>query len=224
MQSRALMLPSSIISKKKGEEQGTDVPGPDAAARDAAASTPLRSRPIAFVLALLLIAVVYLRWQGRVWWCQCGEWYPISFHVNSQHNSQHLFDAYTLSHILHGILFFGLLWLFRGRLSLGIRAATAAGIEIAWEMMENSPLIIGRYRDATISLGYTGDSIANSVGDIAGFVLGFYLTRKLGLWWSIAIFFTVELLMLWSIRDNLALNVLMLLWPIDAIRRWQSGG
>jgi len=82
---------------------------------------------MALVPALLLIAIVYLRWRGRVWWCGCGQWYPISLQVNSQHNSQHLFDAYTLSHVLHGVLFFGLLWLFRRKLSLGARAAIAAG-------------------------------------------------------------------------------------------------
>ncbi len=191
---------------------------------DARASSPLSSRPIAFVFCLLALAVVYERWQGRIWWCKCGSWAPISIAVQSPHNSQHLFDAYSFSHVLHGILFFGFLWLFRNRLSLNVRAAIAASIEIGWEMLENSPIIINRYREATVSLGYTGDSIANSLGDIASFVFGFYLARKLGLWWSIAIFIVTELLMLWLIRDNLALNVLMLLWPINAIRRWQAGG
>src|SRR5947208_17037293 len=104
---------------------------------DAAAPTPLRSAPAAVVAGLLVIAVIYLRWQGRVWWCACGRWNPISLHVNSMHNSQHLFDPYSFSHVLHGILFFGLLWLFRRRLSLDVRAAIAASIEIAWEMLEN---------------------------------------------------------------------------------------
>lgn len=191
---------------------------------DAAAPTPLRSRPVALVCILMLLAVVYLRWQGRIWWCACGGLNPVSIHVNSQHNSQHLVDPYSLSHVLHGILFFGVLWLFRRHLSLAMRAAIAATIEIGWEMLENSPIVINRYRAATVSLGYTGDSIVNSLGDVASFILGFYLARKLGLWWSIAIFLVVELLMLWLMRDNLTLNVLMLLWPIDAIRKWQSGG
>ena len=154
---------------------------------DRSASTPLRSRPIAFIFVLLVIAMIYLRWQGRVWWCACGRWYPVSLHVNSMHNSQHLFDPYSLSHVLHGILFFGLLWLFRRRLILDVRAAIAASIEIGWEMLENSPVIINRYRAATVSFGYTGDSIFNSLGDIASFVLGFYLARKLGRWRSVAI-------------------------------------
>ena len=176
------------------------------------------------VAALLALAVVYLRWQERVWWCEQGDWSPVALKVASPHNSQHLLDAYSLSHLLHGILFFGILWLFRGRLSLPVRAALAAAIEIGWEVLENSPIIINRYRAATVSLGYSGDSIVNSLGDVASFVLGFYAARKLGFWWSCAIFATVELLMLWLIRDNLALNVLMLLWPIDAVRHWQSGG
>jgi hypothetical protein len=100
----------------------------------------------------------------------------------------------------------------------------AAAIEIAWEMMENSPVVINRYRTATMALGYEGDSILNSMGDVLSFVIGFYVARRAGLWWSIAIFLAVDLSMLWWIRDNLALNVLMLLWPIDAIRKWQAGG
>src|SRR5947207_11338661 len=162
---------------------------------DAVAPTPLRSKPMWFVFALIAIAVIYLRWQGRVWWCQQGDWSPISLKVNSPHNSQHLFDPYSLSHVLHGILFFGILWLLRRRLSLGVRAAIAASVEIGWEMIENSPIIINRYRTATAAMGYTGDSIVNSLGDVASFVIGFYLARKLGLRWSIAIFIAVELLM-----------------------------
>jgi hypothetical protein len=189
---------------------------------DAAAATPLRSRPIALLVGLLL-AVVYLRWQGRVWWCACGGFSPVSIAVWSPHNSQHLFDPYSLSHVLHGILFFGGFWMMRRWLSLNVRAALATGIEIGWELLENSPIIINRYRAATISLGYSGDSIVNSLGDVASFVLGFYLARRLGLWWSVGMILGVELAMLWLMRDNLTLNVLMLLWPIDAVRRWQSG-
>ena len=126
--------------------------------------------------------------------------------------------------MLHGILFFGLLWPLRGRLGMGWRFAIAAAIEIGWEMMENSPIIIDRYRTATIALGYTGDSIVNTLGDIASFLVGFWIARKVGLWWSVGIFIAVELIMVWWMRDNLTLNVLMLLWPIDAIRQWQSGG
>src|SRR3954471_24695951 len=109
-------------------------------------------RPVICVTLLLLIAVIYLRWQGRVWWCACGRLYPVSFNVNSMHNSQHLFDAYSLSHVLHGLIFFGVLWLLRQRITPGWRFAIAAAIEIGWEMLENSPIIINRYRAATIAL------------------------------------------------------------------------
>jgi hypothetical protein len=190
---------------------------------DAAARSPIQSTPIRFIFGLIIAAIIYLRWQGRVWWCQQHDYWPISIKVNSPHNSQHIFDAYSLSHVLHGIIFFGFLWLFRKRLRLVVRAAIAAAIEIGWELLENSPIIITRYRTATMSLGYTGDSIINSLGDIFSFVVGFYIARKLGLWWSIAIFVAVEMLMLLLMRDNLTLNVLMLLWPIDAVRKWQAG-
>jgi Protein of unknown function (DUF2585) len=179
---------------------------------------------VIFVTVLLMVAVLYLRWQGRVWWCACGRPYPVSLNVNSMHNSQHLFDAYSLSHVLHGLIFYGVLWLMRRRITPGWRFAIAAAIEIAWEMAENSPVIINRYRAATIALGYTGDSIFNSLGDVASFLLGYWLAKRIGLWRSVALFVAVELTMLWWMRDNLLLNVLMLLWPIDAIRRWQQGG
>ena len=191
---------------------------------DAAAPTPIRSRAtLAVVLVMLAAAVLYLRWQGRVWWCEQGDLSPIAVRVNSPHNSQHLFDPYSLSHVLHGVLFFGVLWLFRRRLSLPVRATIAAGIEIGWEVLENSPIIINRYRNATMAQGYSGDAILNSIADVLSFVLGFYAARKLGLWPSILMFLVVELVMLLMMRDNLTLNVLMLLWPIDAIRHWQSG-
>lgn len=187
-------------------------------------TTASRVRPLLLFACLLVVAVVYVRRLGRVWWCACWQWDPVSLVVNSMHNSQHLLDAYSLSHVLHGILFFGLLWPLRGRLSLGWRFAVAAAIEIGWEMAENSPLVIGRYRTATMALGYTGDSVVDSLGDVASFLVGFWVAKRPGLWWSAVIFVGVESLMLWWMRDNLTLNVLMLLWPVDAIRRWQSGG
>jgi len=187
--------------------------------------TPQRQRNLQILVAvsMLVVAVFYLRFQGRAWWCACGTFKPISLHVQSMHNSQHLFDAYSLSHVLHGVLFFGFFWLFRKRLSFGWRLLAAMAIEVGWEMLENSPIIINRYRAATVSLGYTGDSIVNSMGDVFSFLIGFYLASKLRFWGSVILFLSFEGLMLFLIRDDLALNVLMLLWPIDAIRRWQSG-
>jgi len=180
--------------------------------------------PALLITGMLLVAIVYLRWQGRVWWCEQGDWWPMSIEVNSPHNSQHVFDAYSLSHVLHGVLFYGFFWLFRAPMSLGWRLVAATAVEVTWEMMENSPLIINRYRAATIAVGYQGDSIINSLGDVLSFVVGFYVGQRLGLWKSVLFFLAVDLGMLWMIRDNLALNVLMLLWPIDAIRSWQAAG
>jgi hypothetical protein len=180
--------------------------------------------PIIVIGVMLVVMVFYQRWQGRVWWCELGGWSPVSIVVQSPHNSQHVFDAYSLSHLLHGLIFFGVFWLFRNRMSFGWRLVAATAIEIVWEMMENSPIIINRYRAATISLGYEGDSIINSIGDVFSYLIGFWIAAKLSWKWSVAIFSVVELAMLWLIRDNLALNVLQLLWPIDAIRNWQAGG
>ena len=191
------------------------------------ASTPLRPSqqfPSLLIAALLAIQVVYERLQGRIWWCKCGRWNPVSLDVWSEHNSQHVFDPYSLSHFSHGLIFFGVLWLARRWISMNWRLVCAVAIEVAWEMCENSPFIINRYREATVSLGYTGDSLANSLGDVVSLAIGFWIASKLNLVKAIALYLLLELLMLWWIRDNLALNVLMLLWPLEAIRKWQSGG
>jgi hypothetical protein len=173
---------------------------------------------------MLLFAIAYLRWQGRVWWCQEGDRSLVSIKVGSPHNSQHVFDPYSLSHALHGILFYGAFWLLRTRIGFRWRLVGATAVEVFWELLENSPIIISRYRAATISLGYEGDSIINSLGDVLSYAIGFFAASRLGLWRSVALFMAIELAMLLLMRDNLALNVLMLLWPIDAIRRWQTEG
>jgi hypothetical protein len=172
---------------------------------------------------ITLLTVIVLHQMGRVWWCACGSWRPGSWTVASMHNSQHLLDPYTFSHLLHGVIFFLALaaikpiprtWLL----------PIAILIEAAWEIVENTPMIIDRYRAATASLGYSGDSIANSVADILACAAGFVLARRIGLWPSVALFVAIELALLWLIRDNLTLNVIMLLHPIQAIKTWQAGG
>src|SRR5688572_25917584 len=121
-------------------------------ADDASAPTPLRSRrAMGVVAAMTVLAVVYLRWQGRIWWCAQGDARLVTLDVSSPHNSQHLLDPYSLSHMLHGVLFFGVLWLARRRLSLAVRATIATAIEIGWEILENSPIVINRYRTATMA-------------------------------------------------------------------------
>lgn len=190
-----------------------------------AADTPVSKRAAAtFIAACFLVTLLYEKWQGRVWWCKCRSPNPVSLDVNSMHNSQHLLDPYSVSHVLHGLIFFGLLWFARRWVSFSWRLALATLVEAVWEMCENSPFIINRYRAQTVSLGYEGDSVANSLSDIACLMAGFCLARRLGLWRSVALFLAAELLMLWWMRDNLSLNVLMLLWPIRAIKDWQSHG
>lgn len=179
--------------------------------------------PWTLIALLLAVTVVVLRMEGRIWWCACRTPTPFSIHVSSSHNSQHLFDPYSFSHLLHGLIFFFVLRWLVPRIAWSWRALMALAIEAGWEILENSPIIIERYRAATASLGYSGDSIVNSVGDLVSCALGLLIARGFGWKVSLAVFLLVELSMLWLIRDNLTLNVIMLVAPIDAIRRWQMG-
>ncbi len=160
--------------------------------------------------------------MGRQWWCDCGGYVPWSWTVQSSHNSQHLIDPYFFTHVLHGMIFFAVLKVLLPRLDAGTRFLIAVIIESAWEILENSPMIIERYRAATISLNYYGDSIANSICDVLACVLGYWLASRIGWRWSILFFVTVELVLMATIRDSLTLNVLMLVYPIEAIKQWQS--
>jgi hypothetical protein len=143
--------------------------------------------------------------------------------VNGPDNSQHIADWYTPSHIVHGFLFYALGWLCLRRNPPGDRLLAAVTIEAAWELLENSPWIIERYRHATMALGYNGDSVINSVADISWMLLGFAVARRLPVWATVAIAVGLELLALAVIRDNLTLNVIMLVAPSNAIRAWQAG-
>lgn len=174
-------------------------------------------------LAVLVVMVIVLRFEGRIWWCACRTATPFSTNVNSAHNSQHLFDPYSLSHLLHGVIFFWVLRIIAPRLKVGWMVLIALSIEAGWEILENSPMVINRYRAATSSLGYSGDSIVNSVGDLISCAIGLVVGWKLGWKWSIVLFVAIELLMLWWIKDNLTLNVIMLIYPIQAIKDWQMG-
>ncbi|CDZ40001.1 UPF0314 protein [Neorhizobium galegae bv. officinalis] len=175
----------------------------------------------ALILFLLQIAILYV--MGRIPICECGYVKFWEGGVNTSGNSQHLSDWYTPSHIIHGFLFYGLGWLILRRAPLTARLSLAVLIEAAWEIAENSPLIIDRYRTATMALGYTGDSILNSAMDTVFMALGFFAASRLPVWLTIAIAIFFELATGYIIRDNLTLNVLMLVWPVDAVRVWQGG-
>jgi hypothetical protein len=184
-------------------------------------------RPTSYALiglGIIAAAAVTLLAMGQPPICRCGTVKLWQGEVMSAENSQQLADWYSPSHLIHGLLFYGLLWLIARRRPLGLRALVALAIECGWEILENSPLIIDRYREATISLGYRGDSVINSVSDIAFMLIGFALAARLPVAVSIGLAILLELVVGYMIRDNLTLNIIMLIWPLEAIRTWQAGG
>ena len=187
-------------------------------------------RGVILALAMWLAIGTILLAMGREPICTCGTvklWWGT---VQSAENSQHIADWYSFSHVIHGLLFYffaHVLWR-RWKLLGGKPASWALPIAVAfegfWELLENSPLIIDRYRAVTVSFGYEGDAVINSLSDIGFMALGFWIASKLPWKASLALAIGFELFTLYMIRDNLTLNVLMLVWPLDAVRTWQAGG
>ena len=181
----------------------------------------LRPRPLSAFVGIAALAAMVLWSIGRPAICTCGNvalWGPVG-----PEQSQMIADWYTPSHLVHGFLFYALLQLAAPRWPAERRFLVALAVEAAWEVLENTPLIIDRYRETTIALGYSGDSILNSVSDIVAMAIGFWAARRFPAWVSVALVLSLELIALVAIRDNLTLNILMLVAPIDAVDAWQGG-
>jgi len=176
-------------------------------------------RTLVATLGLILAFAGLLHLEGMPLWCKYG----LGFwsNVNTHCTSQHFIDPYSLSHVLHGVIFFWLLRPFAAKLPIHWSLIAALILEIGWELVENSPWVIERYRSQTAALDYRGDSILNSAGDVVSTALGFAFAFRFSWKASIALFIAFELLLLYMSRDNLTLNVLMLFFPIEAIKEWQ---
>ncbi len=177
--------------------------------------------PLLVIVAAFLATAFLLRIEGRLWICSCGRFSIWAGKICSSDNSQHFLDPYSFTHVLHGFLFFWLIGWLLPRLKPIWQLTVAIAVEAFWEVFENTNFIIERYRAETAALGYQGDTVVNSFGDIVCCVVGFWIARRLGLRRSLVVFAAMELILTIWIRDSLLLEMLMLIFPIDAIRSWQ---
>jgi len=180
-------------------------------------------RHVLIISAIMIASAGLLLFLGRLPWCDCGTIKLWHGEIFSAENSQHITDWYSLTHIVHGVAFYGLMSLIAGRWSIGRRAIAATLVEEAWEILENTDAMIERYRETTVSLGYVGDRVVNSVGDVVFMLAGFWLASRLPAKASIGLAVGLELFAGMLIRDNLTLNLIMLIYPLEAIKTWQLG-
>src|SRR4028118_130518 len=183
-----------------------------------------KTLPWLAIVAVLVLVAYQLRSQGRLWWCPCDYLLLWSGDPWSSDNSQHLLDPYSFTHVLHGFLFCGLIALIVPRLRRAWQLWLAISLEAVWEVVENSRFVIERYRKETAALGYQGDTIVNSLADILLCGVGFLLASRLGFRRTVALFVVTEVALTVWIRDNLSLNVLMLIYPLEVVKGWQGGG
>jgi len=176
-----------------------------------------------FIAVLALTGGIEL-WMGRSPLGPDGKFGLWDGDIWSSENSQRFADPYSFSHLVHGILFYGFLWLVARKLPVRYRLLIALAVEAGWELLENSPLIINRYREATIALGYTGDSVFNSLSDVLMMAIGFLFAARARTWISVAAIIAMEVGCALWVRDNLTLNIIMLIHPFDAIKAWQMAG
>lgn len=188
-------------------------------------STGIGRRHLWAVAGVVAVTAAVLLAMGRVPICTCGYVKPWHGVVVSAENSQHLADWYTFSHVIHGFAFYGIFWLVGARFgwSAGLRLVLAVALEATWEIVENTPTIIDRYRAQTIALDYYGDSVLNSVADIAAMALGFVAAWRLPILLIVVLTIVMEVGVGWWIRDNLLLNILQLVYPTDVVLEWQRG-
>jgi hypothetical protein len=179
---------------------------------------------VALCIAISALAAIVELSMGRSWFGPDGRFAFWEGNIWSSEQSQRFADPYSLTHVVHGFLFYAFLALVARRLPVRWRLVAAVALEAGWEVLENSPVIIDRYRAVTIALGYVGDSVVNSLSDILMMTFGLLLAWRLKVWASIATVVAVEMGLLLWVRDNLTLNILMLVHPIQAVRTWQSAG
>lgn len=180
-----------------------------------------RTVQIVTVVLVLLLMIVSLRALGRLFLCACGYFDVWTSDTCSSNNSQQLFDPYSFTHVLHGFLFFWLIQLLFRRMTAYWQFWLALLLESAWEVFENTSFVINKYRTETAALGYTGDTVVNSLGDLACALVGFLIARQFGIRRSLIAFLLIELILILWIHDSLLLQILMLIQPVEAIKLWQ---